>query len=134
MLATLHHTTVDARACSACGRIHRFSISWVPEDGEAGRSVHGFFASCADTGRRVWFVVSLPEDLDGASRVVEIAPDDDTDVAHWAARRNEAERSGAMAPGPLPDMSPRGTQVGGFRFHSRGPELLRMALGCPHHA
>lgn len=132
MLATLHRTIVEARSCAACGRVHRFAVAWLPEDGEAGRPVHGFFAPCAETGQRVWFVVSLPTHLDGSSRVVEITPDDGEDDAHWAAQRCIPERSEAMALGPLPDLSPRGTLAGGFRVPGRGPELLRMALGCPH--
>lgn len=140
MLASLDVTTIESRPCAGCGRAHRFSVVTTPADQEPGRPVHGFFATCPDLGRRVWFVISLPDHLDGGVRVVEIGPADgdqwesNSEDRTWAAQRSRSERSEAVALGPLSNFPPRGTLSGGFRASGRAPELLRLALGCPHHA
>ena len=131
MLATHDTLKIEAAACAACGRAHRFTLSLTPADEAPGRPLHGFFGTCPVIGNRVWFVIALPAHLDGGTRVVEIEPDTDEDP--WAAQRGRPERSEATALGPLSNFPSRGIGTGGFRATGRAPELLRMALGCPHH-
>ncbi len=129
MLVTLEVGTVESGSCSDCGRHHRFRVALAPDEGAAPPSAHGFFGRCPVTGRRVWFVITLGESSETTGRLVEVGPPDDEswtpsgeDECDWAPRDTEHKEQ----------FPPRGMLVGGFRATSRMPDLLRLALGCPH--
>jgi hypothetical protein len=139
MLAPLELETVDATPCSSCGRIHRFRVAISPDEVGRPATMQGFFAACPVSGRRSWYVISLPEGLAGGAHSLRIGPPDDAqwepeieDEPVWAQRRSDIERSEAAALGPLTLSPPRGMPHGGFRARSRTTDLLRRALGCPH--
>jgi hypothetical protein len=137
MMLTTSTTVLEAHRCTACRADHRFAVTWVPEPDETARPLHGFFATCPRLGRRVWFVVSLPGDFDHRVRVLEIAGAAESDSGPTGSGGSTwpdvVVPSETGHPVPLPDSLTRGMPVGGFRGARRAPELLRLALGCPHH-
>ncbi|MGE0440905.1 MAG: hypothetical protein AB7L66_19915 [Gemmatimonadales bacterium] len=126
-LETVDVLTLTAGPCAECGGNHRFRAATAEAPAEPARSLCGFFERCPETGRRAWFVGSLPADLPVPVRLLRVGPADDET---WTPE--VMEESTWLPPGGLSGFPSRGMESGGFRVSSLGSESLRRALGCPH--
>lgn len=139
MAGQIEIISMQTEPCPSCRARHRHRIALAAADGGDATGLLGFFGICPVTRQRVWLVGQVPQGLGGRSRILDVGP---------------AEADGPAAPetgGPMPPTdpaagpssgriepratiqmsSPRGKAGGGFRGRSRGPEMLRLALGCP---
>lgn len=121
MLAEIEIVMLRTEPCGACGDRHQHRVALRASDEPAVDSLLGFFARCPKTGRRQWYVLSVPGGVDAQSRLLALGPGDDElwepDDRCFAGRRYDALL--------------RGSRQGGLRDQGGPPALLRQALGCP---
>jgi len=131
--------SIETEPCPACRARHRHRVALSANDGGDGTGLLGFFGICPVTKQRVWLVCRVPQGIGGRSRIVDVGPDEHDESAATRARTPivPVGASSATTTGwielraTIQVSSPRGKAVGGFRGRNRGPELLRLALGCP---
>jgi hypothetical protein len=131
MVLAIDSSTIFSQSCPSCGRSHGHTVAIETTDESTTWALLGFFARCPVTGQRAWFVLDVPQRVDGRSMVVCVGPPDDDVTTPNHSLPTEAVRL-PSARATFTVSSPRGTEPGGFRVNGRAPELLRLALGCPH--
>jgi len=139
MASDIEIISMQTEPCPSCRARHRHRVALRANDGGDGTGLLGFFGICPVTKQRVWYVGRVPQGVDGRSRIIDVGPAEPEDPS--APQTRAPTRPVDPASGPtngwiepratIQVPSPRGMALGGFRVRSRGPELLRLALGCP---
>lgn len=139
MAGQIEIISMQTEPCPSCRARHRHRVALAASDGGESTGLLGFFGICPVTKQRVWFVGQVPQGLGGRSRILDVGPAEDEQPTAPETRSalppidpTAGHPGGRIEPrATIQVPSPRGKAAGGFRGRSRGPEMLRLALGCP---